>query len=100
MVVGNLRQIGKLEIVNTQAEAFRYHLPDCGIDDSERLSTSRRSNHHRPTKWIDIDPSLVDFFTVSEEIWDIDRGVRFYKFLILGKTFFLHSIGLFPFFVA
>ena len=99
MVVGNLRQIGKFEIVNAEAETFRYHLSDGGIDDSERFSTSRRSNDHRPTEWIDIDPALVDFFAVSEEIRDIYRGVRFHQFLILGKTFFLHIPSVFSHFL-
>ena len=99
MIVGNLRQIGKLEIVNAEAETFRYHLSDGWIDDSERFTASRSSNDHSPTKWIDIDPSLVDFFTVSEEIRDIDRGVRFYQFLILGKAFFLHIPSVFSHFL-
>ena len=99
MVIGDLRQIGKFEIINTQAESFTNHLTNRGIDDPERFSRTGRSNHHRSSKRIDIHPTFFDGFLKPEQVRNIDTGIGFYKLLVLIETFLFHIPSVFTHFL-
>ena len=86
MVVGNLREVWELVIVDVHGESLLDLLFDVVIDDGERLPRARGSEYHGCTEGIDnVDPSLVPSFLVVESGGSID-GV-----FVLQEACLLHE---------
>ena len=67
MVVGDLREVWELVIVDVHGESLLDLLFDVVIDDGEGLPRARGSEYHGCTEGIDnVDPSLVPSFLVVE----------------------------------
>ena len=67
MVVGDLREVWELVIVDVHGESLLDLLFDVVIDYGEGLPRARGSEYHGGTEGIDnVDPSLVPSFLVVE----------------------------------
>ena len=74
VIVGYLRQIGKLIIIDIHGKAFFNLLLDVVVYDGVRLARSGCAEHHCGAKRIDdIDPSGLPFLPIIEARREVDR---------------------------
>ena len=86
MIVGYLRQIGELIVVDIHRKAFLYLLLDVVVHNSVRLARTRCTEYHRGAEGIDyVNPALVPFLLIVKTCGEID-GI-----LILHQSCFLHE---------
>ena len=90
MVVNNRGEVGILEVVTVDGKSFLDLLFDEIIDDSIRLTATRRSQYGDSSERIDhVYPAPVPFLAVIESGRQIDRVLVFQKSCFLHKGFVL-----------
>src|SRR3954470_14976436 len=88
MVISDLAEVGKLEVIEADRKFFGDQLPDKWVDDAKTLPTAGGTDDHRaPENITDVDPAAMHFFSVVEQHGDVDRVRGIYAFDRLHKAF-------------
>ena len=87
MIVGNLREVGELVVVDVHRKSLLNLLLDVVVHNRIRLTRTRRAEYHRRTEGIDdVDPALVPPLAIVEACGKIHRILVLHQASLLHKT--------------
>ena len=90
MIVGYLRKVGELIVVDIHGKAFLYLLLDIVVHNGVGLTRTWCTEHHRGTEGIDhVNPTVVPFLLIVEACREIDGVFIFHQARFLHETLVL-----------
>ena len=88
VIVGNLREVGELIVIDIHGKAFLYLLLDVVVHYSVGFSRPRCTEYHRCTEGIDyVYPAIIPLLLIVEACREIDGLFIFHQARFLHEAF-------------